>query len=546
MNLGLRLKDYFYRYDRVLVSSFIVVAGIIYVPFFGNPFVFDDVTYFNGTIPIHYATTFFNFDLRWFSNASLGWTYVIFSDAYPHFFRLGNVLLHAVNAIMLFYLLRQLISAVVLEDRKPAIYIWGCWFGALVFVVHPVAVYAVGYIVERSILMATMFALVMQLAYLRGLLTGQKRWLLLAVLAYFMAGFSKEHSVLMPAVLAAQTILLRDKNKLDKRALCLVWGAFIAVAVLLILSVKGVIGTAYEPMATAVFEQQGMVGDEATLHLLSALTQSGLFFKYLFLWLLPNPAWMSVDMRESFVTSWTAWQGWAGALGFLAYGVLACRWLLRGGAQGLVGLALLYPWLLFGVEFSSIRVQEPFVLYRSYLWMSGLMLFIPLLVMKFPSRRTLFALGCVVLLILPLAWNRLWVFADNYRLWNDAALLLKDKRVAGADRIYYNRAQANAAMHNWGQAIADYQRVIAISPSLAPVRYALGTVYFNSGRYQDALNEFNMAISLKADEGQYYYAKGMSFKRLHKDELAIQQIQISCNLKYVMGCLIVEMSQGKH
>ncbi len=75
------------------------------------------------------------------------------------------------------------------------------------------AVYAVGYLIQRSILLATFFALVMQLAYLRALLTGHKRWLLLAVIAYFLAGFSKEHSVLMPAVLAAQHILfLRSKG----------------------------------------------------------------------------------------------------------------------------------------------------------------------------------------------------------------------------------------------------------------------------------------------------------------------------------------------
>lgn len=185
------------------------------------------------------------------------------------------------------------------------------------------------------------------------------------------------------------------------------------------------------------------------------------------------------------------------------------------------------------------------MLYRSYLWMPGMMLFIPLLLMKLPGRRTLLTLGCVVLLMLPLAWNRLWTFADNYRLWNDAALLLKNEKVAGADRIYYNRAQASAATRNWGQAIADYQRVVAISPNLAPVRHAFGVAYLNFGRYQDALTQFDVAILLKADEASYYYAKGVTLKRLHEDGLAMQQIEISCKLKNVMACLIVSMEQKK-
>ena len=48
------------------------------------------------------------------------------------------------------------------------------------------------------------------------------------------------------------------------------------------------------------------------------------------------------------------------------------RLLLRGGIKGLFGLALLYPWLQ-PVKFPSIRVQEPFVLYRGYLSMPGMM-----------------------------------------------------------------------------------------------------------------------------------------------------------------------------
>lgn len=545
MNYPKKMWSYFRQRDRGWVLSLFSAVCLLYLPFLASPFVFDDLHLIYGNVVNHYIGSTFKFELRWFSYASLAWTTYIFSDAIPHFFHLGNALLHAINTILLFYLLRQLIGTTISQHEKSPVLVWGGWLGALIFAVHPVAVYAVGYVAERSILLATSLALVMQLAYLRGLLTGQKRWLVLAVAAYFLAGFSKEHSVLMPAVLAAQTVLLRDRNKLDIRALWLAWGAFIAIAVLLILSVKGVIGTAYEPMATALFEQQGMVGDESTLHLLSALTQSGLFFKYLLLWLLPNPAWMSVDMREPFVTSWMAWQGWVGTLGFLAYGALACRWLLRGGVQGLVGFALLYPWLQFGVELSTIRVQEPFVLYRSYLWMPGMMLLFPLLLMKLPGRRTMFALGCVALLMLPLAWNRLWVFADNYRLWNDAVLLLKDEKVAGADRIYYNRGHASAGLRDWDNAIRDFQRVIAISPDLAPVRYTLGTAYFNSGSYQDALKEFNTAINLKADDARFYYAKGVTLKRLREDDLATEQMEISCKLKNMMACLIVDMAQSK-
>ncbi|MBI5437252.1 MAG: tetratricopeptide repeat protein [Nitrosomonadales bacterium] len=557
MSYRAKLLDYFRQRDRGWLLSLFAAVCLVYLPFLGNPFVFDDLNFFSGAVPEIYAHSWFHFDLRWLPYASLGWTAAIFSDAVPHFFHLGNALLHAANVVLLFYLLRQLAGMVIAGHEKSSAVIWGAWFGALFFAIHPVAVYAVGYVIQRSILLATLFSLVMQLAYVRGLLTGQKRWLALAVAAYFLAVFSKEHSVMMLGVLAATTILLRkgdgeavghpaasplrglrEKNQTDTRMLWLVWGAFIAVGLLVVLRAKGVFGTPYEAMAASLFEQQGVVESTPMLHLLSVLTQAGLFFKYLLLWWLPNPAWMSVDMREHFISSWSAWQGWLGIIGFMVYGALAGWLMLRPRWAGLAGLALLYPWLQFVVEFSSIRVQEPFVLYRSYLWLPGMMLFFPLLLTKLPGRRTLLGLGLATLLFLPLAWDRLWTFADNYRLWNDAAQLLHSEQEPGADRIFYNRGQAEAAMHKWEDAIADFQRVVAVSPQLAPVRYELGMTYVNVGNYQKAREQFDVEIALAPDEGRAYFGKGLALMGLHEKEQASIQLQRGCKLGIWEACLV--------
>ncbi len=555
MNCRTTLLNYFRQRDRGWVLSLFAAVCIVYLPFLGSPFVFDDLPFFYGNIVEHYTHSQSQFELRWLPYASLAWTSAVFSDVLPHFFRLGNMLLHAANVILLFFLLRQLVTAVIPEVDNKSTVTWGAWFGALIFACHPVAVYAAGYLIERSILMATLFSLVAQLAYFRGLLTGQKRWLALAVGAYFLACFSKEHSVMVPALLAAQTILLRGgsgesvglRTKIiaGKWALWSTWIALIAIAVYVVLRLKGVLGVPYEPMAAYLFAQQGMFASTPMMHLLSALTQAGLFFKYLLLWWMPNPAWMSVDMREHFIVSWSAWQGWLGVIGFATYGALGIWLLFRSRWMGLAGLALLYPWLQFMVEFSSVRVQEPFVLYRSYLWMPGMMLFFPLLLAKLPGRRKLLGLGFVALLLVPLAWNRLWVFADNYRLWNEAALLLRSERETGADRIYYNRGSAELAAQKWEDASADFQRAVTLSPKLAPIHYALGVAYINMKRNQDALAQFDAAIALKPDDANAYYAKGLSLKRLHQDDLAMRQMEKSCELKNMMACMIVQIRPDK-
>jgi hypothetical protein len=533
-----KLLNYFSSRDRGWVLSLFVAVCLLYLPFLGSPFFFDDLTFFFSGAAKQYAHSGFNFTLRWLPYATLGWTEVWFSNVVTHFFHLGNLLLHAANVIVLFYLLRLLMGAAIPDLKDSPAVVWGAWFGALIFAVHPVAVHAVGYVMQRSILMATFFALLMQLFYLRGLLRGQVRWLVLAAVAYFLAVFSKEHSVMVLALLAAQTVLLRPQIQASARGLWLAWAAFFAIGLLITLRASGVFGTPYEAMAADLFKEQGIIAGTPMLHLLSAMTQAGLFFKYLLLWLLPNPAWMAIDMREPFVASLAAWQGWLGATGFLVYGFISLRLLLRGGIRGLIGFALLYPWLQFWLEFSSIRVQEPFVLYRSYLWMPGLMLFMPLLLLKWPGKKTLLALGLAVLLLVPLAVNRLWVFADNYRLWNDAVRLLPDEGAPGADRIFFNRGQAYQAANKWPEAIADFQRVVALSPQYAPVRFELGWAYGVTGRYQDAMIQFDAAIADDPNFANAYYGKAMLLKMRHEDKQAAELMAKSCALKNAMACLI--------
>lgn len=551
MNYRTKLLNYFRQRDRGWLLSLFALVCLTYMPFLGNPFIFDDIGLFHNGGIADYSNTLYEFKLRWLPYATLVWTATLFSDALTHFFHLGNMLLHAGTVILLFYLLRGLLGISATDPAQQRTIVWGAWLASLLFAVHPLAVYAVGYVIQRSILMAAFFSLLMLLGYLRALQTGRERWLIVVVLAYFMAGFCKEHSVLMPAVLAALHILIsRGSNKLflhklDKRALWLCWGAMLIIAVLVTLMVKGVVGAAYEPLAAAIFAQQDITASGPLLHLLSVMTQAGLFFKYLLLCLLPNPAWMSIDMREHFITSLAAWQGWLGIIAFLAYGLLALRLLLRGDKQGLLGFALLYPWLLFLIEFSSIRVQEPFVLYRSYLWMPGLMLLVPLLLLKLPSRRTMLVLGLAVLLLLPLAWNRLWTFSDNYHLWNDAALLLPNEKVAGADRIFFNRGQAEAKAQQWDKAAADFTRVVIISPKIAPARNELGKAYLNLGKFTEALEQFNAGIAMDPEDGSLNLGRGMALMRLHESEQALKQFIKTCGMGEQTACMLAGWLQLK-
>lgn len=540
--------NYLSERHRGVIIGLLIAVFVVYLPFINNTLFFDDLPFFSNAVT-DYATPHLRFDLRFIPYASLGLTWKYFLDT-PLPLHIGNMLLHFANTLLIFFLLHQLTNLVIDKNKQlnysnQSLYFssrasWGVILGALCFACHPVAVYATGYVIQRSILMATLFTLAMQLAFVRGLVSQQKThqyaWLIVSVLFYLFAVFSKEHSLMAPAILIAMALLLKRYIHCSRVALTTTFLVFFAVAVLVILKIQGIYGVAYEHDAPALFDQQAILNSSQNLHLLSIFTQAGLFFKYLLLWVLPNPAWMSIDMRETFTSSMSAWQNWFKVISFIAYGAASLKLLLHRGKTGLIGFALLYPWLMFIIEFSTIRVQEPFVLYRSYLWVPGLMLLIPLLIESLSHTKKIFIFA-IMLGLIPLSWNRLWVFADNYRLWNDAALLLKNDTVPGAGRIFYNRGNAELSNRKLDEAILDFKKVITLFPKLDSAHINLGNAYLGRNQYVLALESFNQAIAINAENSQAYLGKAFALNRLDNKPESIKALNKSCQLKNIVACL---------
>ncbi len=541
-----KIKRYLLERDRIWILGLLLFTCMLYLPFLNSPLFFDDFNLFDDKFLSHYVGADAHFGLRWLPNISIVWTYLLVDNEFTHLYRLASLLLHAGSVIALFFLIRMLLSYTMKEKLPASAAHWAAWLGALLFAAHPVAVYATGYIAQRSILMATLFSLLMQLAYIRGLMSGKHIWLVLTVIAYALAVFSKEHSVLAPALLAAETILLRTDIRAGNRALFFTWLGLIVVGINTILMAKGVIGTPYEADSASMFASQQLDVSRPVLHLLSVLTQAGLFFKYFLLMVLPNPAWMSIDMREMFITSLGVWQGWLGLLAFFATGAVAIRLLFIPRMAGLLGLAMFYVWGQFLLEFSSIRIQEIFVIYRSYLWLPGIILGYAIIYARWPNRKTLVLALLLVVVMMSVSYNRLWVMSDNYRLWKDAAMLLQTGKEPLASRIYYNLANAEAKNGRWPEAVKHYELTISLwKTESAVLRHDLGAAYFNVGRYEDALTQFDKSLALDPDYAKAYFDQALTLKYLHQEKRALEQMQKSCDLKYSIACMLVKMSGTK-
>src|SRR5581483_6629942 len=149
----------------VLITA---LACALYLPFLENPRVFDDWVFFSGERFFYYATHPFGLGLRLPPYFTLALTEVTIGGMPAH--RLVSLALHLACSLMVFKLSWDLLRTVSVQDAdgESRARTWSM-VGASLFALHPVGVYAAGYLVERTIVVATLFSLASLLLFVRGL-----------------------------------------------------------------------------------------------------------------------------------------------------------------------------------------------------------------------------------------------------------------------------------------------------------------------------------------------------------------------------------------
>ena len=494
----------FLQKSSALASLLLVCTALLYGPFLSNPPLFDDIPFFTPDDLGHRAVEDYRFkllELRSLPYATMAWTYQWLGVDMVNF-RIGNLLLHGAVALALFAFLLQLFSLAPQHTDKMGLSPRAAaFFAALLFALHPVATYAAGYLVQRSIVMATLFGLLALLAYLYGSLHQKPVWLWATVPLYYLSAFSKEHAIMLPGVVLALTVLVHADWLVQLRRRWPLFAALGLIAFVVLLSRRGFIGSVYEPAGAGMLaEYSGTLAYSS-----SVLTQSWLFFKYLFLWALPNPNWMSVDMREPFAPAGVSIYLLA-LVGFLAWGVAGVWLLLRRGQLGLVGLAMLFPWILFFTELATVRIQEVFVLYRSYLWAVGGFCLLPVLVRRLDKRTAAFIFSAVAVAMVPVSMNRLVVFSQEFLLWNDAEKLVAGRSdLPGESRIYMNLGTSLLHMGSVDASIVHLRRAVFLNRENEDAYSNLGVAASRKDNWAEAAGWFQKAIDVA-------YAKGRDFE----------------------------------
>jgi protein O-mannosyl-transferase len=514
----------------VLIAA---LASGLYLPFLANPPVFDDYYFFSGQLFAYYATHPFGFELRvpaYFSLAVVQFIWWERIEAH----RILALAFHIACALAVYKLILDIrrygvrntvaAPATTFESHAPAL------VAAAVFAVHPVAVYCAGYLVQRTTLFATLFSLLSIILYLRGLARRSHADAVSAALMYSIAVLSKETAVLLPATAAVAGLIVVVERRflLRHAALYLACCAPAALLVTFLIKMRIGIGTGYEPDFEIVSAQAGW---PASPWLESAVTQAGLFFRYLSLWLLPDSGAMSIDLRIAFAGAWPSAVAALGVIGYAGYGLLGAWLVARGGKARVAGFGLLFPWILFFTEFVTIRFQEPFVLYRSYLWAPGLMVLLGLALARLPVR----AVAVFALVTLPLlfyhAHDRLQTFASGVALWEDAVGKLPEPAVPGGSRTLHYLSRQYLSAGRFERAAELAERCLAEYPATYDCHHGRAEVHLRRNEVREALPHLARAVALRPERGVAHHRLGLALEHLGCIEEAKEQYRLAIKLQ---------------
>jgi protein O-mannosyl-transferase len=504
-----RKATYFFAIALVLA-----VLGI-YLPGLRNDLLFDDLRLSDGTIFGQYGDLL-QFKQRMLSYGSFVWLQSLVGEGWWKQ-RLLNIALHLGTVACTYALLKALLAQATFPpefehqphfrtSRTAALQV-----GVAVFALNPVAVYATGYLVQRSIVMATLFAVLACWLFVRGLQTGRMAWCAGALGSYLLAVLSKEYAVMTAAMALPLYIYVRRPGW---KAIVAVGGCsllLLAIATAALLGFYGdVVGRVFDPRSTALVKQLEAMrpGIADQIYPLSVLNQAALFFVYGLLWFVPNVQWMSIDLRPAFPLSFGSWQHLIGALGYLGL-LVAAVWMVirRKDALGLAGLVLLFPLLWFATEFATVWIQDPFVLYRSYLWAVAIPGLIAIALTGF-KPKTIYVLGMLVAFIFGgLALERTLSLRDEGTAWADAAEKIDLKapgNAVGRSRPFLNLGTYHLDKGSLALAERAFMTADALGDLDGNARFSIGVTLQQQKKHREALQAFAAA-----------QAKGFSGQSLH-------------------------------
>lgn len=570
------------------VSLFGIVLALYY-QILDNPLLFDSATTLNENFLNNSPHSFSLQFHRFFSYNTFFIFYRIFGKSMWEQ-NLLNIFFHFANGVLMFYFYRVLFAVFLSNGAEPRYRFWLPAAAALIFMLHPISVYATAYLIQRTILMAVFFSLIALIFYVLALSRGHPLFYVGSILGFFFAAYSKEHTVLLPGVMGLLLVMAYRQGRLKfqepplptngkppwSTVLLETGWPYVFFALVMYFISQGrddVIGLIYEPHGQAItrlLTEKDLGVTENNALLLSQITQGFMYFRYLFVWLVPLPQFLSIDVHVPFPMTWYSLPELPGFIAFVLLFLGLAYLLYRSkGETALLAFGLLSPMILFLLEFTTVRMAEQFVLYRSYLWVITLFAALPWVFQRveFKFKKSaglilgIFAV-IYVLLLIPTTNGRIDTFESRHSIWEDTiqkihgdetsmiktyrtynnyghALTLEGDMAKAITYFlksvqinpYYTKAWSNLGaayvalggsseltpeqtQDYYNKAQSAFQKALETEPHFPDALIGLGVVFANQGLFEESLDYYNQAARADPKNSNIYYNSGNSYLHL--------------------------------
>lgn len=433
----------------------------------------------------------------------------------PAGYHLTNVVLHALNVVL-----------VVLLMRALGMSQWVALLTAALFACHPMQVESVAWVAERKNVLSTFFALGALLAYLRHRASGAWSWYGVSLLAFLCALLSKTSTVVLPLL-----ILLTDRLRSNRWSV----GTLLRIAPMIALDV----GAATLTMAT---ERYPMSVALPARPLLAATC----------LWFYAGKLLAPLDLfpiypRWNVTVASVRW--WLPLIGVLVSILCVRRWASDWRIGW--GLAFFACALLPVLGFRPFGFNEHSYVADRHIYLASVGFFLAVAIAFDRCSRNLGPRAATLLACLPLlglsvlTWRQVHVWRGSVSLWTHA--------VAG-------NPQSWAAHNNLGLALIDRGRLdeathhlhaaLDIWPDYPEAHNNLAMVAYRQGDFRASERECQQAVALRPDTMLYRKNLGLALQAQGELTAAASAYRRAVDLEpeqpglhYLLGNVLVD--QGR-
>lgn len=485
------------------------ITFLIYSNTFSSPFQFDDFFYIADNLRLRDISNFWPpTGTRYAVYLSFAANYY-FSGSDVFGYHLTNTVIHAINGALVYLLIYYTfktpwMSGSSIKDKgKQGVII--ALSSSILFIAHPVQTEAVTYITQRFASLSTLFYLLTLVLFIRWRLSKGSRpgmaLYILSVLSAVAAQKAKEISFTLPFIIALYELTFFNGsrgNPAARRVLFLL-PFFLTLAIIPLDIFGPELGLFKRDSLNEMMRKYQMKDMAEISRYEFFITELRVIVSYLRLLILPTG--QNADYDVPLLTSLSDPRAFLSLLFLLSIAAFSIYLFIRARALRsaymlLMAFGIFWFFITISIESSIIPIKDRMVEHRLYLPSVGAALFFSCAVFllagkakeRFGFNPYAAAYAVIILSVIPLgtaAYMRNMLWRDTVSICED--VVRKSPNKASAHYLLANAYYDSGKIDN---AIGEYERVLTLDPGDAFTHYKLWNAYSGQGRTAEAMGHY--------------------------------------------------------